>query len=156
MQQQQQPSTATQSTHLFHIGTEIATLDQLRDLVGSNSCGAIATFLGTTRDTFAVDGVDKKVTRLEYEAYTEMAVKQIQAIAQTTRSKWPDIVHIAVHHRIGVVPAGEASIAIAVSSPHRKAALHSVEFLIDEVKRIAPIWKKEVYSDGTSNWKQNC
>ncbi|KAI8616919.1 Molybdopterin biosynthesis MoaE [Chytriomyces sp. MP71] len=57
---------------------------------------------------------------------------------------------------LGIVPPGEASVAIAVSSPHRKDALHAVEYLIDEVKRVAPIWKKEVYADETSNWKQNC
>jgi molybdopterin synthase catalytic subunit len=92
--------------------------------------------------------------QLEYEAYDAMVQKECVKICNEARSKWPQILHICMHHRIGIVPAGETSIIIAVSSPHRRDALDGVEWLLDELKLKAPIWKKEVYSDG-STWKDN-
>jgi len=83
-----------------------------------------------------------------------MVRKEIEKICRQARQKWPQILHMAIHHRIGIVPAGDTSVIIAVSSPHRREALDSVGWLLDELKLKAPIWKKEVYSDG-SIWKDN-
>ncbi|KAJ3339615.1 C-5 cytosine-specific DNA methylase [Entophlyctis luteolus] len=140
----------------IRVSAVIDNIDLLSSYVSDVACGAIATFAGTTRSTFKVSNEIKEVVQLEYEAYEPMAVKQIEHAVEKARRKWPEIFHVAVHHRIGLVPVGEVSVAIAVSSPHRRDALHACEFLIDEVKSLAPIWKKEVYADGTNSWKENC
>lgn len=117
------------------------------------SAGAISCFLGTTRDTFQ----DKKVVRLEYEAYTPMALRELQAIAEEIRQQW-DVHTICITHRLGVVPVTEVSVAIVVSSTHRRESLAAVDFAINTIKSRVPIWKKEVYSDSMeefSTWKEN-
>jgi len=113
--------------------------------------GATSLFVGTTRDNF--DG--KKVVKLEYEAYESMATKEIQKICALIRDKWPRVHKIALHHRLGEVEVKEASVVIGVSSPHRQDALEAVEFAINKLKETVPIWKKEVYEEGPSEWKQN-
>jgi molybdopterin synthase catalytic subunit len=105
--------------------------------------GAIVTFVGTTRDHN--DG--RRVTRLEYEAYPEMAVAEMKKIGVTLRERWP-IERVAIVHRIGVVPIGEASVVIAVSSGHRVAAFEACHFAIDRLKEVVPIWKKEHFEGG--------
>ncbi|XP_071722983.1 molybdopterin synthase catalytic subunit-like [Rutidosis leptorrhynchoides] len=111
--------------------------------------GAIATFSGTTRDTF--DG--KQVVELRYEAYVPMAVRCIKAICSSARSSW-DLHSIAVAHRLGPVPVGETSVFVAISSVHRGDGLDACKFVIDELKASVPIWKKEVYTNGEV-WKEN-
>jgi molybdopterin synthase catalytic subunit len=95
------------------------------------------------------------VLRLEYEGYVPMAVKQLNELVDKCRRKWDSLMGVAIYHRLGLVPVGEESVLIAVSSPHRRDALEAVHWLIDELKRTVPIWKKEVYEDG-SMWKANC
>lgn len=117
--------------------------------VSAPQCGAIATFSGTTRDTF--DG--KTVLELRYEAYCPMAVRRIRSICSSVRSSWK--VHsVAVAHRLGPVEVGETSVFVAVSSIHRVDALEACRFVIDEIKASVPIWKKEVYENGEV-WKEN-
>ncbi|KAI9206748.1 Molybdopterin biosynthesis MoaE [Polychytrium aggregatum] len=129
-------------------------LDPLLLLVRDGQDGAIATFTGTTRDHFVVDGVRKRVLRLEYEAYEPMAHKALLELLAQARQRWPEITHQAIVHRIGVVPVAEASVIIVVTSPHRQEALAACSWLIDELKATVPIWKKEFYEDG-STWKAN-
>jgi molybdopterin synthase catalytic subunit len=105
--------------------------------------GAIVTFVGATRDHN--DG--RRVTRLEYEAYPEMAIAEMKKIAAALRERWP-IERAAIVHRIGVVPIGEASVVIAVSSAHRVAAFEACHFAIDRLKEVVPIWKKEHFEGG--------
>ncbi|KAF2074362.1 hypothetical protein CYY_004338 [Polysphondylium violaceum] len=119
--------------------------------VKSDSAGAISSFIGTTRDEFN----GKKVIKLEYEAYESMALSEINKVCDTIESKYNDIKHIVIIHRIGDVPVGESSIVIFISSAHRSSSLEAVHYAIDTIKSIAPIWKKEYYSDG-SIWKGNC
>lgn len=83
-----------------------------------------------------------------------MAVKVLKELIQQARNKW-SLKHVAVYHRIGTVPVGQVSVIIAASSTHRKEAIHATEFLIDTLKDQCPIWKKEVYQDG-SVWKGAC
>lgn len=112
--------------------------------------GATSLFVGTTRDNFQ----GKKVVRLEYEAYEPMAKKEMSKLCSELRSKW-SLHNIAIHHRLGLVEVTEASVVIAVSSPHRKASLEAVQFAIDKLKETVPIWKKEIYEEGGEEWKQN-
>ncbi len=108
--------------------------------------GAVVTFLGTTRDNFE----GKRVVTLEYEAVPEMALKKLEEIRQQLRSEF-GIDDIAIAHRIGAVPIGEISLVVAVASPHRKEAFFACHAAVDRLKETVPIWKKEVYEDG-SRW----
>lgn len=105
--------------------------------------GATVTFIGTTRDHN--DG--RRVIRLEYEAYPEMALTEMRRIGEIARQRWP-IERVAIVHRIGVVPLGEASVVIAVSARHRRAAFEACHFAIDRLKEVVPIWKKEHFEGG--------
>jgi len=107
--------------------------------------GAIATFSGTARDHHG----GRRVVRLEYHAYTAMAEESFQAIIHEASERF-GTPHIAILHRTGVVPIGEASVIIAVAAPHRREALAACAFAIDRLKEIAPIWKKELYADGAA------
>lgn len=138
------------SDDYVHITNDKLSLEDLATRVQANSAGAIATFSGTTRDNFN----GKKVVQLEYEAYTPMALKELHAICDRMREKWR-LIKIALVHRIGIVPVGESSVIVATSSAHRKEALEAAQYAIDELKARVPIWKKEVYEDG-SIWKENC
>lgn len=92
--------------------------------------------------------------RLDYEAYVPMAIKVLEQVVQEARQKW-ELKHVAIYHRTGTVPVGQVSVIVAVSSAHRKEAMHATEYLIDHLKARCPIWKKEVYNDG-SVWKGSC
>lgn len=125
-----------------------------------------------------LDKLGKQVTRLTYEAYTDLCMKTLgkivtsarglpalstthHAVATTTPSNEQKLTRIAVHHRLGEVPVGEASIVIAVSSPHRREAFEACEYLLEEVKKKAQIWKREWYLEegakkgDESAWKEN-
>ena len=108
------------------------------------SAGGSAVFLGTTRTPS--DG--REVAYLEYEAYRPMALKTMNAIVEAAGAKWPLAAACAVH-RVGRVAPGEASVLVAASSAHRGAAFEACRYLIDEIKKDVPIWKVEVYADGT-------
>ncbi|KAK3766002.1 hypothetical protein RRG08_002245 [Elysia crispata] len=125
-------------------------VDEIIDSVSSPSCGAVSVFVGTTRDNF--DG--KEVLRLEYEAYLPMARRKMLEVCANMRSRWA-VENISMIHRIGVVPVKEASIVIAISSPHRKESLEAVQYAIETVKAIVPVWKKEIYADDSASWKKN-
>jgi len=124
-------------------------LEKLVEFVSDPAAGAIATFSGTTRDHYN----GKKVLKLEYEAYIPMAEKEMKTICQEIRQKW-DVLHLVVVHRTGLVPIGESSIVISISSIHRADALEGCQYCIDEIKARVPIWKKEFYEDGEI-WKEN-
>uniref|UniRef100_A0A1B6GK04 Molybdopterin synthase catalytic subunit n=1 Tax=Cuerna arida TaxID=1464854 RepID=A0A1B6GK04_9HEMI len=128
-------------------------VDEISELVKSPKCGAISLFIGTTRDNF--DGL--KVTKLLYEAYDTMAMKALKRVCTEIRKKWPDVENIAIYHRLGDVAIMEASVVIAVSSPHRQASLQAVQFAIETLKASVPVWKKEEYQDSEagSAWKEN-
>ena len=111
--------------------------------VARPSAGATVTFVGTTRDHN--DG--RRVSRLEYEAYPEMALAEMRRIGETAQQRWP-IEKVAIVHRIGIVPLGEASVVIAVSAGHRRAAFEACHFAIDRLKEVVPIWKKEYFEGG--------
>ena len=108
--------------------------------------GAVVTFLGSTRDNFE----GKSVLTLEYEAFDEMALKKLEEVRQELMAEY-GLEQIAISHRIGTVGIGEISLVIAVGSPHRKEAFEACHAAVDRIKVVVPIWKKEVYQDG-SRW----
>lgn len=100
----------------------------------------------------------KVVTRLDYQAYTKLALKTTDNILAATRTVVSGMLHAAVYHRLGTVPVGEPSIVIAVSSPHRKEAFVACEMILEDVKARAQIWKREFYEgepDEAATWKEN-
>ncbi len=110
-------------------------------------CGAVVTFLGTVRDL-----TDGKVTvALDYEAYPGMAEKKMAEIERETRQRWP-VGEMVMVHRLGHLAVGEVSVAVAVSCPHRAAAFEACRYAIDRLKELVPIWKKENWADGTTEW----
>ena len=115
--------------------------------VGSSEAGAVVLFLGTTREF--TDG--RQTESLDYEAYSEMAAAQLAEMEAEARRRWP-ITHCAIVHRLGHVALAEASVAIAVSTPHRHDAFEAGRWLIDTLKEVIPIWKKENWADGTAEW----
>ena len=121
----------------------------LEDATRTDECGALITFKGVTRNHFE----GRKVQRLEYEAYEPMAMLEMTKISTKVKQKWPGVL-ISIAHRLGVVGIGECSVAIVVAAPHRESAYLASRFAIDQLKFQVPIWKKEIYTDGTS-WKAN-
>ena len=116
------------------------------DAVRSPDCGAVSVFIGTVRN----HSKNRDVNALEYEVYGKMAEKMIQKIIEEIRSKW-EVNKVAVSHRMGKMEVGEITVAIAVSSPHRKDSIPSCQYAIDRLKEIVPIWKKE-YAVGGASW----
>jgi molybdopterin synthase catalytic subunit len=112
--------------------------------------GGVALFLGTARDVHE----GSKVLHLEYEAYDAMALASFEALAKATRARIPDVKKLAIVHRLGHVPIGEASVAVVASCPHRAEAFAACRFAIDELKKSAPIWKKEKL-EGGERWVEN-
>ena len=117
--------------------------------VASPRAGGIATFLGVVRD----NSLGRKVRYLLYEAYPPMALKEMEAIERAVRAKW-EIEKIAITHRVGRLEVGEASVAIAVSSAHRREGIEACHFAIDRLKQTVPVWKKE-YWEGGEVWIEN-
>ena len=116
---------------------------EITELVRKPSNGAVVTFLGTTRDLFEGRDVD----HLEYEAYQPMAEDMLRQIVDEIKERWA-IDDVAVAHRVGRVDVGEISLVVAIGSPHRKEALEASAYLLDRIKTIVPIWKKEVFLGG--------
>jgi len=119
----------------------------LTESVRSDLCGAVVLFMGTVREM--TDG--RQTDSLEYEGYPAMAEAKLAKLEAEARSRWP-VEGVGIVHRLGKLDKGEISVAVAVSTPHRGQAFEAGRFLIDELKRIVPIWKKELYSDGTTEW----
>ena len=111
--------------------------------VQSADDGAVALFLGTVRDHN--DG--RKVTGLEYSAYEEMALQELERVRDQALERF-EIGAAAVVHRLGALEIGAVSVAVAVAAPHRAAAFDACRFMIDTLKRTVPIWKKEAFEDG--------
>ncbi len=107
-------------------------------------CGAVATFVGTTR---VDESSGASVEYLEYEAYRPMADRKLEEIGAEIRERW-EVGHVSIVHRLGRVAPGEASVAIVVATPRRGPAFEGSRYAIERIKEIVPIWKREVWSDG--------
>ena len=119
----------------------------LTESVRSDQAGAVVLFLGTVREMTA----DRRTVALDYDAYPEMAIAKLAELESEARRRWP-VVEVGIVHRLGHLDLGEISVAVAVSSPHRQDAFEAGRFLIDTLKVTVPIWKKENWSDGTTEW----
>jgi len=105
--------------------------------------GAVTLFLGIVRG----ENLGRRVVELEYQAYEPLAIKAFEIISGEVAQHWPTV-RLALQHRTGLVPIGEASIVIAAASPHRAEAFQACRYVIERVKHIAPIWKREVFQGG--------
>lgn len=120
---------------------------EVLESVKSNQAGASVLFVGSTRQFTG----EKETLQLEYECYESMARAKIQQLVDAAGDKW-NIEQCSVVHRIGVVGLGESSIVVAVSTGHRKESFEAAAWLVDELKIQVPIWKKEFWADGKTEW----
>ena len=127
----------------FLLSDETLSLDRVVDEVRDEQAGAIATFTGTTR----IHSRGREVTHLDYEAYEGMAEQVMEQIAAELRERY-EVCGIAIHHRVGRVGIGDTSVIIAVSAPHRAAAVAACKDAIERLKEQVPLWKKDVYEGG--------
>jgi molybdopterin synthase catalytic subunit len=132
---------------MIQLTREIIDYQTLTESVRSDLAGAVVLFLGTVREM--TNG--RQTVALDYEGYPEMAEAKLAELETSARSQWP-VTEVAIAHRLGKLELGEISVAVAVSCPHRQDAFDAGRFLIDELKVTVPIWKKENWSDGTTEW----
>jgi molybdopterin synthase catalytic subunit len=136
-------------TPLLAIGPAVLGLEPLVAAVAARpgetagSDGAVAAFLGVVRN----HNLGRSVRYLEYEAYVPLAQKSFERISAEVDARWPGV-RLALHHRVGRLEIGEASVAIAAASPHRADAFAACRYAIERVKQIAPIWKREFFEGG--------
>jgi len=117
--------------------------DALVRALDTTGIGAVTTFIGLVRD----HNLGRRVLHLEYEAYEALAVKGLDRIVSESLEKWPTV-RVAIHHRIGRMEIGEASVVIAAASPHRADAFAASRYAIERIKQIVPIWKHEYFEGG--------
>ncbi|OAV44967.1 molybdenum cofactor biosynthesis protein MoaE [Lewinella sp. 4G2] len=123
---------------------EALSLDDCNQFVADPACGGLAFFVGTIRN----HNQGETVTHLEFSSYDPMAIKEMQKIAERAIAEF-GLAKISLHHRKGTLQIGDVAVIVAVSSHHRKAAFAGCEFIIDELKKTVPIWKKEFRDDGS-------
>lgn len=118
-------------------------------LVQTPGDGAVVTFAGVARNNFG----GRPTAFLTYEAYAEMAAPVLEQIAEEARARWP-IGRVAVHHRVGTLEIGATAVLVVVAAPHRQAAFEAAAYIMDRIKEIAPIWKREHWADGGADWRE--
>lgn len=139
---------ASQHNPEFRITFAPLSLDEVYGLADDPGNGAIALMSGTVRNQTE----NKPTTFLEYQAYEPMAIGVFRQIATEIRQKWSQTNRVIIHHRIGRLRIGEISVLVAVGCPHRAEAFAACRYAIDTLKHNAPIWKKEYWEDGSSQW----
>jgi molybdopterin synthase catalytic subunit len=132
---------------MVHLTRDPIDYHVLTEKVRRGDCGAVVTFLGTVRDLTG----DRVTVALEYEAYPGMAEKKMREIEADARERWP-LGEVAIEHRLGRLEVGDISVAVAVSSPHRIEAFTACRHIMDRLKELVPIWKKENWADGSTEW----
>ncbi|MEO7909423.1 MAG: molybdenum cofactor biosynthesis protein MoaE, partial [Roseiflexaceae bacterium] len=137
-------------TEYFQITTQPLQPTPLVALVQAPDMGAVVTFAGIVRDNFG----GRATAYLEYEAYESMAVTVLEQLAGQARATWSTGA-IAIHHRVGRLEIGAIAVLIVVAAAHRHEAFEATEWLMDRIKEVAPIWKKEIWADGASEWVGN-
>ena len=127
----------------IQLSNEALSIDECYSFVRRDGAGGNVLFVGTVRNKTQ----QKKVTKLDFEAYGPMAVKEMRKIAEEILERWSALA-ISIHHRSGELKIGDIAVIISVSAPHRKAAFEACEYAIDTLKETVPIWKKEYFDDG--------
>lgn len=148
----EQRSDWTQCRDQFRLRSDWLSVQEVVDATSDLLCGAVSVFIGTTREDLIED---RKVIGLEYEAYEAMVQSELSKLSAVIRARWPQVRHICVHHRLGWVAVGEASVVVAISAPHRRDSEEAIQFCVTQLKASIPIWKKEVYENSESSWKEN-
>eukprot|EP01137_Pigoraptor_chileana_P029383 Opistho-2@14557 len=128
---------------MIQIADQAIDIQACIDAAQSDRAGAVDVFIGTVRN----HNKQKEVVRLIFETYDTMAVKKMQELADQAREKW-EIEKIVMVHRKGVLEIGDVAVVIAVATAHRVASFEACEWLIDTLKQVVPIWKREVYENG--------
>ena len=128
---------------MIRITAEPLNPQEITDLVRKDSNGAVVTFVGAVRDS----SEGRNVLHLEYEAYQPMAENMLHQIAREVQERWA-IQDIAIAHRLGKLAIGEISLVVALASPHRNEAFEASQYVLDRIKHVVPIWKKEVFEGG--------
>lgn len=119
----------------------------LIERVRSHQAGAVCLFLGTVRELTG----QRRTEFLEYEAYPRMARAKLAELLAEARARWP-VVEAGIIHRVGRLELGDTAVAVAVSAPHRREAFEACAWLMDTLKEVVPIWKRERWADGTEEW----
>ncbi|MBM3995852.1 MAG: molybdenum cofactor biosynthesis protein MoaE [Planctomycetes bacterium] len=132
---------------MIRLTRDIIDYHALTETVRRGDCGAVVVFLGTVRDLTG----ERVTVALDYDAYPAMAEKKMAEIEAETRRRWP-VGDIILEHRLGHLEIGDVSVAVAVSCPHRGEAFEACRYAIDRLKELVPIWKKENWADGTTEW----
>ena len=138
----------TRDQYYIEITRDELNLKKLYDLCVTEGTGGIDVFVGTVRDHFG----SKKVTAIDYHGYPEMGEKVLQKIIEKAFDQWT-IHRVAVQHRLGLLQLKEASVIIAVSSAHREEAFAACRYIIEQIKKDLPVWKKEYFANGDVTWK---
>jgi MoaE-MoaD fusion protein len=137
---------AAQAPGLYWVTYEPLDAQKLADLVRTDADGAVTLFYGVVRN----NSEGRDVERLEYEAHESMAARQLEEVANETRARFPDVTQVGAWHRIGTLELGEASLLVAVSSPHRKESFDACHWCVDRIKEVVPVWKKEHWTGGSA------
>ena len=132
---------------MIQLTHEMIDYNALTERVRRNDCGAVVTFLGTVREM--TDG--RQTVALDYEAYSGMAESMMAEVEAETRRRGP-VGDMMIVHRLGHLELGDVSVAVAVSCPHRAQAFDACRYAIDRLKEVVPIWKKENWADGSTEW----
>jgi molybdopterin synthase catalytic subunit len=131
---------------LYWVTYEPLDAQKLAGLVRTDADGAVTLFYGVVRN----HSEGRDVERLEYEAHESMAARQLEEVANETRRRFPAVTQVGAWHRIGVLELGEASLLVAVSSPHRKESFEACHWCVDRIKEVVPVWKKEHWAGGSA------
>jgi molybdopterin synthase catalytic subunit len=134
------------------ISDEAISLLNLYSQVHDNSHGAVSIFLGNVRDR----NNNLPVAGINYDCFVPLAEKFIKEICNEAKKEWGEDLSIVVYHRKGHINVGEPTVAIGVSAKHRKESKLATKYIIDELKHRAPIWKEEIYTNGTRKWLEGC
>jgi molybdopterin synthase catalytic subunit len=127
----------------FRVAPNPLDVNAVTAIVSSADCGAVTSFVGLVRN----ENSGRRVLWLEYEAYAPLAEKSFARIDEEAGERWPSV-GLAIHHRIGRIEIGDASVVIAAASPHRAEAFAACRYAIERIKQIAPIWKHEHFEGG--------
>ncbi|MFN2131648.1 MAG: molybdenum cofactor biosynthesis protein MoaE [Anaerolineae bacterium] len=132
----------------FEIVRDPISVDDVVGRLADPAIGAVTTFVGVVRGTTG----GRETRYLEYEAYAEMALRTLSQVGSEVQERWPEVRQVAIVHRVGRLEIGETAIVIALSAAHRRQTFDALHYAIDRIKEIVPIWKREVWADG-SEWK---
>lgn len=132
---------------MINFTTDPIDFNQVTESVRSHAAGAVVLFLGTVREFTR----NVQTSSLEYDAYPDMALRELRQLDTDVREKWP-VINVAIVHRTGALQLGDIAVAVAVSSGHRREAFEAGQWLIDTLKVRVPVWKKEIYASGETEW----